>query len=130
MEFLLEAGITYTAKQVVTEKDLASSYGSGTVRVFATPSMIALMENAAMHAVQALLPEGFNTVGVAVNIEHSKATPFGMQVQATAVLKKTDGRRLEFEVTAHDETGEIGRGTHARYIIEEAKFLSKLTKNK
>ncbi len=122
----LKEGDSYTAGQVVAQKDTATHYGSGTVDVFATPAMIALMENAAMHTALRGLPEGFGTVGTAVNVQHIRATPIGMKVTATAVLEKIDGKQLVFKVTAHDEKGEIGHGAHTRYIIETAKFMNKL----
>ncbi len=126
MEITLREGANYTAKKTVAYEDTAAHYGSGLIEVFATPAMIALMENAAMHAALQGLPEGFNTVGTAVNIVHSKATPKGMNVAATATLTKIDGKRLLFNVVAEDEKGEIGRGTHERCIIDTAKFMNKI----
>ncbi len=126
MEITLLPGATYTAEQTVTFEDTAASYKSGAVEVFATPAMIALMENAAWNLVQQHLPETYNSVGVEVCITHLKATPKGARVSATATLTKIDGRRLYFDVTAHDEKGEIGRGTHSRHIIENKKFMEKL----
>ena len=130
MEINLSIGSSYISEKIVNYEDTAAHYGSGLVEVFATPAMIALMENAAMHAALKDLPEGFNTVGTAVNIVHSKATPKGMKVSAKATLIKIDGKRLVFEIVAHDEQGEIGRGTHERYIIDTAKFMQKLTASK
>jgi predicted thioesterase len=123
MEFDLREGMKYTATKTVTADDTASKYGSGLVEVFATPAMIALMENAAMNVALDGLPEGYNTVGTSVNIKHVKATPVGQVVKSTAKLIKIDGNKLEFEVEAYDEIGKIGFGTHGRYIIETAKFM-------
>jgi predicted thioesterase len=122
----LKEGLSYTAKQIVTVEQTAAYYGSGLLEVFATPAMIALMENAAVHAVKPFLPEGAGTVGIAVHIEHVKATPIGQEVEATATLVKIDGKRLYFNVEARDQAGEIGKGTHVRYRIDNEKFMSKL----
>jgi Predicted thioesterase len=128
MEFNLPVGISYTASKVVEYKDSAAHYGSGLVEVFATPAMVALMENAALNVVAPLLPEGFNTVGIEISTTHIKATPLGMAVKATATLTEVDGKRLVFEIIAEDEEGVIGKGLHSRFIIDTVKFMSKLTK--
>jgi len=126
MEFELKTGITYTAKQIVEQKDTAAQYGSGLVEVFATPAMIALMENAALNTVLPYLDEEHNTVGFEVNVKHLKPTPVGMEVQCKATLTEFDGKRLVFKVEATDEEGVIGEGTHVRYIINSKKFMDKL----
>lgn len=126
MEFNLKEGITYTAKQVVERKDTAAEYGSGLVEVFATPAMIALMENAALKTVLPYLGDDHNTVGFEVNVKHLKPTPVGMQVECTATLLEVDGKKLVFKVVATDEEGKIGEGTHTRYIINSKKFMDKL----
>jgi len=126
MEINLKAGLQHTSTKVVTKDDTASKYGSGLVEVFATPAMVGLMENAAMNAVLPHLPKGCGTVGTQICIAHSKATPVGMKVQATATLTNADGKRLSFEVVAQDEQGEVGRGTHERYVIEVEKFMSRI----
>ncbi|NOQ23906.1 MAG: hypothetical protein GQ564_00960 [Bacteroidales bacterium] len=128
MEFNLETGITYTAKQIVEPKDIAAQYGSGLVEVFATPAMIALMENAALNTVLPYLGEEHNTVGFEVNIRHLKPTPVGMKVECTATLIETEGKRLVFKLEAKDEEGKIGEGTHIRYIINSKKFMQNLNK--
>lgn len=126
MDFNLKTGISYTAKQTVERKDTAAEYGSGLVEVFATPAMIALMENAALKTVLPYLGEEHNTVGFEVNIKHLKPTPIGMQVDCTATLNEIDGKKLVFKVVATDEEGKIGEGTHTRYIINSKKFMDKL----
>ena len=128
MEFNLPVGLTYTSKKIVAIDDAASRYGSGMIDVFATPAMVALMENAALMTVASHLPEGFNTVGVEISTNHIKATPLGMEVKATATLVGVDGKRLTFEIVAEDEEGVIGKGIHSRFIIDTEKFMAKLTK--
>ncbi len=126
MEFNLEKGITYTAKQKVEPKDTAAHYGSGLVEVFATPAMIALMENAALKTVLPYLGEEYNTVGFEINVRHLKPTSVGMQVECTATLTEVDGKKIVFKVEAKDEEGLIGEGTHVRYIINSKRFMEKL----
>ena len=110
------------------EKDdnLAITLGSGDLEVFATPALVALMENAAMKAVADSLPEGSTTVGAMMQTSHVKPSAIGETVTATAVLKEIDGRKLTFEVSASDTKGIVGEGTHIRYIVDREKFMSKL----
>lgn len=115
---------TVTVK--VTKENCASAIGSGALDVFATPSMIALMENAACEAIKASLQPGESSVGTKVNISHLKASALEDTIIATATLTEIDGRRLVFEVVANDSKGIIGEGTHERFIINVEKFLSKL----
>lgn len=121
----MEIGIKNTKQITVEEKDTALTYGSGTLRVFATPAMIALMENTAMNAVSAYLEEGEATVGTEMNVKHLSATPVGGTVTCEAELTEIDGRRLVFSVKASDNSGVIGEGTHQRFIIKTEKFLAK-----
>lgn len=104
----------------------ALAVGSGDLEVFATPAMVALMEGAAMLEGAKLVDNHSTTVGTALNINHLRATPLGGDVWAEATLTLQDGRRLVFEVKAFDAKGEIGRGTHERYVVNRAKFLAKL----
>lgn len=115
---------TVTVK--VTKENCASAIGSGALDVFATPSMIALMENAACEAIKASLQPRESSVGTKVNISHLKASALEDTITATATLTEIDGRRLVFEVVANDSKGIIGEGTHERFIINVEKFLSKL----
>ena len=115
---------TVTVK--VTKENCASAIGSGALDVFATPSMIALMENAACEAIKASLQPGESSVGTKVNISHLKASALEDTITASATLTEIDGRRLVFEVVANDSKGIIGEGTHERFIINVEKFLSKL----
>lgn len=113
------------AEAVVTEENTAAAVGSGLVPVFATPQMIALMENAAVDAVQSGLEEGEGTVGTALEITHDAATPIGMKVWAEAELVAVDRKKLTFRVSAFDEAGPIGGGTHERFLIQVDRFLVK-----
>lgn len=111
---------------VVDASNTAKFAGSGSLDVFATPSMICLMEQAAQASVAEYLEEGKGTVGTKIAVTHDAATPLGMKVWAESELVEVDRRRLVFEVAAYDECGLIGRGTHERFIIDNEKFLSKV----
>lgn len=121
----MEPGITNTVTLTVTEKDTAKTFGSGTLDVFATPAMIALMENTAMTSVAPYLAEDEATVGTELNVKHLSATPIGCQVTCQSELTEIDGRKLTFKVTASDPKDVIGEGTHQRFIIKTEKFLAK-----
>lgn len=122
----LKPGLTGTAETVVRETNTALAMGSGSLHVFATPSMVALMEQAACNAVAACLDEESTSVGTLVNITHDAATALGKKVTATATLVEVQGRKLVFEVTAADEDKQIGKGTHERFIVNKEKFMAKL----
>lgn len=121
----LTVGSKGKAETVVTDQNTANAVGSGLVPVFATPYMIALMENAAVNAVQAHLEEGQGTVGTKLEVTHDAATPIGMKVWAEAELTAVEGKKLTFSVKAFDEAGPIGGGTHERFIITVDRFLAK-----
>ena len=118
-------GKTHTVTLTVDESKLACNVGSGSVEVYATPMMIALIENCAAACVQSELPEGDTTVGTLINVSHIAATPCGMTVTATATLTAIDGRMLTFHVKAEDECGLIGEGEHQRVIVHTDKFNAK-----
>lgn len=122
----LKVGITGEAKTSVTESNTAIAMGSGGVAVFATPAMIALMENAALSSVAPFLPEGSSTVGISVESSHIAATPLGMEVIAKCELMEIDGKRLVFRVEAYDAIEKIGAGTHERFIVDVGKFTKKI----
>ena len=121
----LEIGLKGRAETIVTEQNTAGAIGSGLVPVFGTPYMIALMENAAVNAIQPCLTADEGSVGTLLNIAHSSATPIGMKVWANAAVTAVEGKKITFEVTAFDEAGEIGHGTHERFIIKPERFLAK-----
>ena len=122
---LMETGLTGRSETMVTEQNTAAAVGSGLVPVFATPCMVALMENAAAGAVLPFLAPDEGTVGTHLDVSHTSATPIGMKVWAVATLTAVDGKKLTFDVTAYDQAGEIGRGTHERFIIRPEKFLAR-----
>lgn len=122
----MEIGIKGRAETLVTHESTAKFIGSGELEVFATPQMIALMEQAAASSVAPRLEEGQGTVGTLLNVSHDAATPLGMKVWAETELVEIDRRRLVFEVKAFDECGLIGKGKHERFIISNDKFLAKV----
>ncbi len=122
----MEIGIKGRAETVIDRTNTALSMGSGSLEVFATPQMIALMELAAQSSVAPMLEEGMSTVGTHLNVSHDAATPLGMRVWAESTLTEIDGRRLVFDVKAYDECGLIGQGRHERFIVKADKFLAKV----
>ena len=122
---LLTKGIQGKAETIVNEHNTAKAMGSGTLEVFATPAMVALMESAAYQSVISALEPGMGTVGTLMEIKHISATPLGMRVTAESELVEVDGRRLVFSVQASDESGLIGTGTHERFIVKDEKFMAK-----
>ncbi|MBQ9138099.1 MAG: thioesterase family protein [Alistipes sp.] len=122
----MEIGLTYTSTTTVCQANTARTLGSGDMDVFATPAMVALMENAAMNAVAPALTEGQTTVGTQVETSHIKASALGATITATATLTAIEGRKLSFAVEAHDGTTLIGSGTHTRFIVDRDRFLAKL----
>ncbi len=125
MDKEIKVGLVNEAKTIVTEENIASTMGSGCLRVFATPAMCCLMEKAASELMDSLVEEGSTTVGTALNIAHTAATPVGMEVVAKAEITAVEGRKISFKITASDEAGEIGYGTHERFIVFKEKFQAK-----
>lgn len=121
----ITVGMKGKAFSLVEREDTAQEVGSGDLLVYATPCMVALMEGAACDALKDALPEGKTTVGVALNISHIAATPVGMDVRAEAEVTAVDGNTIEFSVTAYDESGKIGEGTHKRVVVTAQKFLDR-----
>lgn len=122
---MLSTGIRGSKTVSVTESNTAMALGSGTLEVFATPAMIALIEGVASASVAPYLDEGSSTVGTHLDIAHSAATPIGMDVTCETELVEIDRRRLVFKVVVSDSKGEVGSGTHERFVVDDAKFMSK-----
>lgn len=123
---MLEPGIRHHKEIATDASHSARSYGSGLVDVFATPAMIALMENTALESIQPFIQEGFTTVGTEINVKHLKATPIGMKVTGESFIREVKYPKIIFEVHAWDEKGLIGIGTHTRVIVDEKSFMEKL----
>ncbi len=121
----MEIGIRGQAETMAAKENSAKEMGSGSLAVFATPAMVALMEKAACESVQPHLKDGETTVGTLMQIEHINATPMGMTVKAESLLEEIDGRKLIFSVQAFDESGLIGKGRHERFIISAERFMEK-----
>ena len=122
-------GTSHKSTLVVGKQHTALALGSGDMPVWATPSMLALMENAAMLAVQEQLEDGQTTVGAHIESSHLRPSPLGAAVYATAELTATEGRKLHFRVAAYQHTPEgdllLGEGTHLRFIVNREKFLNR-----
>lgn len=116
---------TFSVETVVDENNTALAVGSGDLEVFATPMMASLMENAAAACIAEELGEENTSVGTMLSVSHVRATPVGMKVKATAELVKVEGRKYDFKVTAEDERGLIGEGTHSRVSVNRERFLEK-----
>ncbi|MFI3303504.1 MAG: thioesterase family protein [Rikenellaceae bacterium] len=122
----LKIGLSAQSKTVVNTTNTALTLGSGDLEVFATPAMIALMENAAMKAVAEAIPEGSTTVGTEMNATHIKASALCAEIVATAVVTTIEGRKITLNVGARDGESLIGEGVHTRFIVDREKFMSKL----
>ena len=123
---MLEKGLSAQSRTTVAAENTAATMGSGDMPVFATPAMVALMENAAMNAVAAALPEGSTTVGAEMNVSHIKPSGLGVEITASALLTAVEGRKLTFNVGARDAGGMIGEGVHVRYVVDRERFLAKM----
>lgn len=126
----MEIGLTGRQTITVTEDMTAEKAGSGSLPVYATPCMIALMENTACRSVEKELEKGQGTVGTLIQVKHTAATPVGMKVTCETVLEEVDRRRLVFQVKAYDEKGLIGEGLHERFIIDNERFMAKAEEKK
>ena len=122
----IQIGMTGKHSLTVTDDLTASHMGSGSVAVYATPAMIALMEAAAVNAIESALSEGVTSVGTAIAITHTAATPPGQTVHAEAEVTAVDGRQISFSVRAYDEHEIIGEGTHRRAVIDRARFMQRV----
>ena len=121
----ITVGMKGEASTLVEREDTAAEVGSGSLLVYATPCMVALMEGAACEAIAEALGENQSSVGIALSIEHLSATPVGLEVRAEAEVTAVDGKIITFSLTAYDEAGKIGEGTHKRCVVSSQKFLDK-----
>lgn len=119
---MYEIGSTNEMTWIVSKEHLASAFGSGLVDVLATPVLVGFCEETSQTMIDAHLPEGQKTVGTAVSLTHTAATPLGMKVTVRATLTAIAGRKLTFEVECEDEIEFIGRCSHTRFIIDSARF--------
>lgn len=124
----LQVGMTAEVSEFVTEQLTAASVKSGLVSAYATPAMMALMENASVVAIQKFLPKGQTSVGAEISIKHLAPTPVGVRVRARSQVVTLDGRRVIFQVEAWDHKEKIGEGTHTRVIVDAARFKDKIEK--
>lgn len=122
---MLEVGLEKTCSETVDAGNTAAALGSGGLAVYATPAMALLMEKTCYLCAQERMEPGKTTVGTALQIEHLSATPVSMEVSCTCRLTKVQGRELTFDVVCSDAAGEIGRGVHKRFVVDEAKFFAK-----
>ena len=118
-------GLTNVTEIFVTAENTALALKSGSLKVFATPAMIRLIEQAAAELVEKNLPPESTSVGIALNVKHIAPTPIGMNVRAEVKIVSVDGRKVVFDVAAFDERDEIGRGSHERFIVGREKFQLK-----
>ena len=121
----IKVGMKGEASTLVEREDTAAEVGSGTLLVYATPCMAALMEGAACEAIADALGEDQTTVGTELNIQHLSATPVGLEVRAEAEVIAVEGKVVTFQLRAFDEAGEIGSGIHKRVLVNSQKFLEK-----
>jgi predicted thioesterase len=126
MEHTIKTGIIGEETKIVENNDTASALGSGLAEVFATPALVALMENTAYKSIEAYLPEGYSSVGTQINIQHLKASLPGAQISCKSVISKVEGKKIYFNIEAADEKGLIGKSEHIRYVIHTDSFLAHL----
>ena len=126
MDHKLQLHLVGTSTQIVEEHMLAKQVGSGKAAVYATPTMVALMENAAMKAVEDYLGAGFDTVGIEIDVSHVAPSPLGMRIRAEAELIGIERKILTFRVAAYDEIELIGEAMHKRAIVNSARFNEKV----
>lgn len=121
----IEIGMKGKVSSLVEKEDTAQEVGSGSLLVYATPCMAALMEGAACEAIASGLTETETTVGTELNIQHLSATPVGLEVWAEAEVTAVEGKQITFQINAFDEAGPIGTATHKRFLVQTQRFLDK-----
>jgi fluoroacetyl-CoA thioesterase len=122
----LQPGLSAEVELTVSKAETATHLGSGSLAVYATPALVALMENAAVRVLEGHLPPGYTSVGGQIDVRHLGATPVGMKVRAHAELVEARGRKLTFRIQAWDEVELIGEADHVRFLVEEATFMEKV----
>lgn len=122
---VIEIGMKGKVSTVVEKEDTALEVGSGSLLVYATPCMAALMEGAACEAIASGLSETETTVGTELNLQHLSATPVGLEVWAEAEVTAVEGKQITFQIQAFDESGPIGTATHKRFLVQTQRFLDK-----
>jgi fluoroacetyl-CoA thioesterase len=128
MEFKIEKGVQGHQTKIVELKDTAVSIGSGLAEVYATPSLVALMELTAFTSIEPFLGAGYSSVGIQINVQHKKASLPGAIITCQSEVSNVDGKKIYFTIKAYDEEGEIGYGEHIRYIINSDEFINRLKK--
>ncbi len=121
----MDKSMTGVWEAPVTPENTAQAMGSGKLPVLATPALVAMMEHAAVNALEGQLPEGIDSVGVSIQVEHLAASPVGMTIRAEATMTASDGRNYEFSIEAFDAKGLVGRATHRRATVKVDKFLQR-----
>lgn len=124
---MITPGKTFTQSHCVKPNETAAVYGSGKLEVYATPALVALMENTAIKCLEGLLEPGTDTVGIEINVKHLKASAIGKEISCRATIREVEGRRIRFELEARDEKEIIGTAVHDRFIIDPVKFMNKLS---
>jgi fluoroacetyl-CoA thioesterase len=122
----ITVGMTFHRDKTTEPQESAAAVGSGGLDVYSTPSLVALFECTALRGLAPLLPEGFGTVGIDVHVKHMKATKIGKKVRCTATVTAVEGKKVTFSGEMFDEDGQIGEGTHIRYVVNNADFLNRL----
>ena len=125
-ELRIPGGTSGEREETVTEAKTAAALRSGSVPVYATPAMIALMESAAMQALEGRLPAGHTSVGMDISVTHLRPTPVGAAVKARASVTGVEGRLVTFRVEAFQGVMRIGEGLHRRAVVETARFLARV----
>ena len=128
MNEILEPGIKGESEKIVTEDITAGALCSGSLPVFATPAMIAMMEETCFKSIHPMLEEGLGTVGTRLEVDHMSPTPVGMKVRCESMLTEVNGRKLTFDVKVYDEKGLVGTCVHERFIINNERFMEKAKK--
>ena len=127
----LRVGLVGETEVLVSDQNTAERFGNPGTKVFATPMLVSIMEEASIHAISTYLDESEGTVGTRVDIQHLAATPIGMKVKARATLVEIKGKKLVFQVEAFDDIEKVGTAIHERFIIDKTKFFAKIElKNK